>query len=351
MTPTPLGWAMLGCVPFVNVHVTSNNNTVDKVSTSRPNLFLVGAMKSATTYLAGLLREHPAIFMSSPKEPCYFVEPRVLRKVWPYMWERGYWRSVERYLELFAGAGDAQVIGEASTTYAKAPLFSGVPQRILEFSPDARFIYVMRDPVERAISHYWHRVRFWGERRSLVAAIHSDPQYVDVSHYAMQLGQYLRHVSRERIYVLTYEDLLADSAGQVGRIYSWLGIDPSFHPTLDVPTNFMPEVLDQVRGSGTLERMRQSAAYGKIQPYLPELFRKMGVRLALRQVRPAAVPSETSKEYLRNMLRPRTEELCCLLNRTVPEWTSLNGLGLQRPLMSHQGQQEGEDRSVRLIGS
>src|SRR5215469_15301084 len=217
------------------------------VTRPRPNLFLIGAMKSATTYLSDLLREHPAVFMSSPKEPCYFVEQKVLRKVWPYMWEMGYWRSVDRYLELFAEAGDAQIIAEASTTYSKAPMFSDVPRRILEFSPEARFIYVMRDPIERAISHYWHRVRFWGEHRPIAAAVRSDPQYVEVSDYAMQLAQYLRHVGRERIYALTYEDLLADSIGQVRRIYSWLRVDASFCPTsLNVATNVMPEVFNQV---------------------------------------------------------------------------------------------------------
>lgn len=282
-------------------------------------------MKSATTYLSSLLGEHPAIFMSSPKEPCHFVEQRVLRKVWPYMWEQGYWRGVDRYLELFAGAGDATVIAEASTTYSKAPMFSGIPERIMEFSPNARFIYVMRDPVERAISHYWHRVRFWGEHRSLKSAIRCDPQYVDVSHYAMQLDLYLRCVPRERIYVLTYETLLADSMAVLSRIYAWLGVGPCFQPSaLDHPANVMPPAFAQVRGRA-LECLRRMPWYAKVGPYVPRAVRHFGSSLAVREVRPAEVSAHAVKDYLRSVQQPQTAVLCTLLNRTFPEWKSLSG--------------------------
>jgi hypothetical protein len=296
------------------------------VTTPKPNIFLVGAMKSATTYLSDLLREHPAIFMCSPKEPCHFVDGRVLRKAWPHMWGLGYWRSVEQYLELFAGAGDATVIGEASTTYSQAPMFSGVPERILDFSPEARFIYVMRDPVERTISHYWHRVRFWGERRSLDAAIRVDPQYVDTSHYAMQLRVYLRHAPRQRIYVVTYEALLADSARQVRDIYAWLGLDPAFRPTsLDIPTNVMPIVIEQVRGGGVLDHFRRSRSYAKFNRYVPRTIRRLGSRLAVRRVTPAEVPVKAVKAYLRSIQRQQVSELSSLLNRTFPEWRTFHG--------------------------
>jgi hypothetical protein len=172
-------------------------------------------MKSGTSYLSALLGAHPAIFMSSPKEPCYFVEQKVLRRVWPGQWQQGYWRSVDGYMSLFADAGGAAVIAEASTFYSQEPLFWGVAERILSFNPSARFVYIMRDPIERTISHYWHRVRWWGERREMLSAIRSDPHYRHVSHYARQLKAFLRYVERERMYILTHEALLADPAGQL----------------------------------------------------------------------------------------------------------------------------------------
>ena len=68
---------------------------------ARPNLFIIGAMKSGTTYLRKLLAAHPAIFMCEPDEPSYFVEPRELRKLWPDMWRQRIWQSEKRYLALF----------------------------------------------------------------------------------------------------------------------------------------------------------------------------------------------------------------------------------------------------------
>jgi hypothetical protein len=170
-------------------------------------LFVIGAMKSGTTYPNKLLAAHPAIFMCSPEEPSYFVDPGQLRTLWPEAWDLGFWRGEERYLRLFRSAGDAVFLGEASTNYTKRQLVSGVPERIHAFNPDARFIYIMRDPVERTISHYWHMVRYHAERRPILETIRTEPQYLDVSHYAMQLVPFLELFGRDRVAVLTFERL------------------------------------------------------------------------------------------------------------------------------------------------
>jgi len=292
----------------------------------RPNVFLIGAMKSGTAYLSELLGRHPAVFMSSPREPCYFVDQRVLRRVWPYMWAQGYWKSIDRYLSLFAGAGDAAVVVDGSTTYSKVPMFGGVPERILSFSPDARFIYIMRDPVERTISHYWHRVRWWGEHRTLLSAIRSDPQYKDVGHYARQLNAYLRYVQLGRIYTLTLEALLANPAEQLSSVYAWLGVDPTFRPSsLGIPSNVRPDMFDQVRGYGLLDRFRRTSSYVRVAPYVPRAVRKLGSKFAARSVKPAEVPLAEVRAYLRPYQQCQTEELSKLLNRPFPQWKTLFG--------------------------
>jgi hypothetical protein len=288
-------------------------------------LFLIGAMKSGTTYLNDLLAAHPAIFMSSPKEPCYFADPRMLRRVWPRAWEQGYWRSAERYLGLFAAAGHAAVVGEASTVYSQVPLFAQVPERILEFNPGARFIYIIRDPLERTISHYWHRVRWWGERRSMAAAIRADQRYADVSDYARQLNAYLSCVGRERIYVVTLEQFAADAVGELSRIYAWLGVDPTFEPATwgNADLNITPNVVDQARGLGVLARLRRTEAYIRLAPKLPPRLRKLATTLAERPVRPAEVDTSQACGYLRPLQQRQTEELGRLLQRSFPEWRTL----------------------------
>jgi Sulfotransferase family len=151
----------------------------------KPNLFLIGAMKSGTRYLTKLLNSHPSIFMCDPEEPSLFVDQAQLRRLWPDMWDGGYWKSQESYLRLFQTAENATIFGESSVYYTKRPLVMGVPEKIQQFNPDARFIYIMRDPVERAMSHYWHMVNWEGEWRSILDAIKEEPQYRDVSYYAM----------------------------------------------------------------------------------------------------------------------------------------------------------------------
>jgi hypothetical protein len=294
------------------------------VTRLRPNLFIIGSMKSGTTYLSRLLAAHPSIFMSTPKEPCRFVDPKVLYKEWPWPYEQGYCRSEDRYLSLFNAVGDATVLCEASTVYSQVPLYKDVPQRILAFNPNARFIYIMRDPIERAISHYWHRVRGWGERRDMLSAIRDDAHYRDVGHYARQLKVYLQHVGPERIFTLTHEELVADSPGQLSRLYAWLGVDPSFRPAqIGIPENEMPSMIEQVRDPGLLDRVRRSAMFRQVARLLPPSLRKLGAAMvATRRVNPAEVDTSDVRAFLRAECQQQIAELSLLLQREFPMWNS-----------------------------
>jgi hypothetical protein len=185
----------------------------------KPNLFLIGAMKAGTSYLRKLLNAHPDIYMCEPDEPSYFVDPRHLKTVYPETWERGLWRREERYLDLFLPAGDVSILGEASSSYTKLPLAPGVSERIAAFNPEARFIYLLRDAVERAISHYWHMVRHHAEHRTLAEAVRRDPQFLAVSDDSMQLRPFLERFGRERVTVLVHEQLVADPTGVMGGVY------------------------------------------------------------------------------------------------------------------------------------
>ena len=295
------------------------------VNTPRPNVFLIGAMKSATTYLGELLKAHPSIFVSAPKEPCYFVNPEVLRRVWPYAWSRGLWRSQDNYLSIFAGAGEARIICEASTVYSRAPLYDGVPERILAFNPNARFVYIMRDPVERTISHYWHMVNNHNEHRGMLAAIRADPQYTDTSHYFRQLQTYLKVVNRERIYTMTYENLMSDRVARMADLYRWLGVDPAVRPDAQLPANATPDVIEKAKGFGLLKRFRESQFYSKLEPSIPKAVRRLGNKLAIQNIKPDEVPTTEVVRYLRSIQRPQTANLSRLLGRNFPEWTTLYG--------------------------
>ena len=211
----------------------------------KPNLFILGAMKSGTTLLWKLLGSHPSIYMSTPKEPCYFVEPTQLRNLHPFFWSQGYWRSQERYLQLFQSNNNELFAGEASVYYTHLPRATGVAERIHQFNPNARLIYIIRDPVERTISHYWHGVIHSNEDRSLLRAISEEGQYCDVSYYAMQLMPYLDRFKSEQIRILTFEELTENPDETIKSIFRWLGLDTAVTIYPVVPVNITPDIVIQ----------------------------------------------------------------------------------------------------------
>ena len=147
--------------------------------TNRPNLFVVGAAKAGTSSLHRYLQTHPQVFMTTdPKEPTYFLTREQLLDVLPGVEKRGFWKSEENYLRLFDGADDRPVIGEASANYARLPRVPGVAERVAAFNPSARIVYIMRDPIERTISHYWYNVRFKGERRAMATRSRRNHQHL-----------------------------------------------------------------------------------------------------------------------------------------------------------------------------
>lgn len=281
-------------------------------------------MKSGTTFLNSLLDAHPSIFMSYPEEPSYFVDPSTLKKVWRYMWERGFWRSEENYLNLFNAASNSKIIGEASTNYTKLPLIKGVPEKIYQFNSNARFIYIMRDPIERTISHYWHMVQFHSEHRGILRAIKNVRQYQDVSYYAMQLKPYINKFGLESIFTLTHEELLNDMLPTLEKLYDWLGVDSNFIPEeIHTPKNVTPSIIEKASGLGILHRFRHSEFWASISPYIPNNFRKVGSNLSTKLVKKNIIPKNEIVEFLRPIQIEQTKELSDMLGREFSEWKTL----------------------------
>jgi len=126
----------------------------------KPNLFILGAPKCGTTSIASWLSKHPNIFMATPKEPHFFSQPCIPRER-----KKTPDRTIYEYEQLFDGATELHhVIGEASTSYLVHRL-NTIP-KIVDYSPDAKFIICVRNPIEMAISLHQERV-FNGEENIL----------------------------------------------------------------------------------------------------------------------------------------------------------------------------------------
>lgn len=278
----------------------------------RPNFCVIGAMKTGSTSLNSYLKSHPDVFMSEIKEPGYFVKE--------IAWDKG----EDWYLSLFEKVHNEKIIGEASTHYTKLPKYKGVLERIKKFNPDMKFVYVMRDPVKRTISHYWHNVRIWDERRDPLTAVQKKGDYLDFSYYAMQLKPYFELFGKENVYILTHEEMISSPVETLHKIFQWLGVDSTFTPPNIKEAKFVtPPQVDQAKGFGVLHKFRTSDVWDSLHTMIPKKIRKLGRKLAEKKVDRGAVSTDKLVEYVRPIQREQTEELSKLLGRDFPEWTTL----------------------------
>jgi hypothetical protein len=259
-----------------------------------PNFLLIGAMKCGTTSLADQLTVHPDIFVSDPKEPHFFA--------WNQHWERG----IEWYESLFRDAEAAKAVGEASTTYTMHPVAPDVPPRIAQTLADVRFLYIVRHPIDRLVSHYMHRWYEGNTSNSLEAAIESDTQLLAYSRYHYQIQQYLPHFPPDRFLVLVFEEFTADPVAVHQQVYRFLGVDPSFVPGERPPKN----VTDQKVRHGPWVRAARHIPF--LRPIANTLFpatlRRRFVELGGKR-KPRPEMSKALYDKLVDDLRPDIEGL------------------------------------------
>ncbi|PYC46421.1 hypothetical protein DI396_15600 [Litorivita pollutaquae] len=105
------------------------------------DFFIIGAAKAGTTSLHARLQAHPDLFLTEPKEPEFFAR------------DDRYEAGIDSYAALFTDAKPGQLRGDASTLYSLAPLFPKTAERIKTHCPEAKFIYMLREPVNRAVDH------------------------------------------------------------------------------------------------------------------------------------------------------------------------------------------------------
>ncbi|MFL5420124.1 MAG: sulfotransferase family protein [Myxococcales bacterium] len=181
-----------------------------------PNLLIIGAAKCGTTSLHEYLALHPEIEMSRQKELHLFIE--------------GDWRErLDWYAAQFPEG--RRVRGESSPTYTFYPFFPSVPERVRDVAPDMRFIYLVRDPIERAVANYVEMYSLKLEHRPIDAALSDlDPAnpHLCSSLYATQLERYFACFDPERILVIDSGDLRDRRDATLRKVFRFLDVDPEF---------------------------------------------------------------------------------------------------------------------------
>jgi hypothetical protein len=182
-----------------------------------PNLIIVGAMKCGTTSLHYYLSRHPQIYMSLEKELNFFIREK--------NWNRG----IEWYKSHFTEP--VKIQGESSPSYTRYPKWSGVPERMYSVVPHAKLIYILRDPIQRIISHYIHSYAKGRENRTISEALvnFDNNSYVDCSKYYMQLRQYLNYFPDSSILVISLEELSREPHVTLQKVFMHLKLDENIY--------------------------------------------------------------------------------------------------------------------------
>jgi hypothetical protein len=184
---------------------------------SLPTFVVIGAMKAGTVSLRHYLDEHPQVFLGRGgrfSEPNFFIAEE--------NWSRGRgW-----YESLFAGAGRAAAVGECSPCYTWAHVYRGVPERMAQVVPEARLVYVVRDPIARMQSMYMHQVSAGRERRRPEVAL-LDDRYLGPSLYGFQLAAFLDHFDRGQVLVIASETLRDRPREALSAVFGHLAVDPA----------------------------------------------------------------------------------------------------------------------------
>jgi len=182
-----------------------------------PDFIVIGAMKCGTSGLYRQLAQRSGLFLSTPKEPCFFSDDPVFA------------RGNEWYASLFEAARPNQICGEASTHYTKLPNYPKTVERMRALLPEVRLIYVMRDPIYRIISQYIHEWTLREVRGSLIECVEQHERFIAYSCYASQIEPYRATFGENSVCPVFFEHLLAHPDEEFARICRFLG-DPSPEP-------------------------------------------------------------------------------------------------------------------------
>lgn len=320
-----------------------------------PNLFLVGAQKSATTSLASCLELHSEVFFSSLKEPMFFCydDSTVLRDAYTdssssairYKWslESDRKELLRMYQGLFKYSSDEKYCGEGSTLYLPSRT---ALDRIKSYCPEAKIIVMLREPFSRTLS----ALRHFSQRRLIVNiedyfdnffASEKDPLGV-LSHsfYRAQLEYLFSLFDRSKVCIVFFEDFKRDGKKVQSEIFRFLGLDYDNIPTFDgvknisleprfsavdkCLVNFCKVMNIRISPKQSIEveaYQRWVDKENELSPPLKQRFRRVYESILMRPVTSRVELQEETRSKVVNILEKKNLELASILGVKLPkEW-------------------------------
>jgi len=292
-------------VPTLEIdHTVTFESLTPDQQARMPNLFLIGAGKCGTTSLHAYLSAHPNIAGSKEKEPSFFIKQDELREQQLMESMRPEASQLDAYLALFDHDPGTAYRMEASPSYSSYPVFSDVPERIAAASPNAHIVYLVRNPVDRAISHYWQDRKILKESRPAFEALcEVENIYTYTSDYKRQLDLFSKFFNK--IEVIASEDLRSNPQGVLSGIYRKLDLPDHQIDESDLrERNTTPTTTRQARHP-LLRQLRDTKAWNVLRRQMPASMLQTIRKAAVKDV-PKTLEDE---EALRRMLTERFDPM------------------------------------------
>jgi hypothetical protein len=287
-----------------------------------PNFLIIGAMKSGTTALYYYLEQHPEIYMSPVKEPNFFSSQEQENAADAVT-------NIGTYQHLFRGGSGKKALGEASHSYLYEPRAAA---EIKRYVPEAKLIAILRNPIDRAYSHFLHMVRtgmeplddFAQALREEEVRIHKErtfQDYIGRGLYYQQLKRYFGTFPQEQVRVYLYEDLSGAPISTVQDAFRFLKVDDSFVPDVSLRRNVSGQPKYKTL-DGLLRRQSRIKHAAKI--YLPARMRwRLSKTFDDLKTRNLAEPPPVQSKVRRHLIGVYREDILKvqeLIHRDLSGW-------------------------------
>lgn len=284
--------------------------------------------------MARYLQQHPAVFMSRIKEPSYFLfdgDPPAMGGPFDAVRQREMITSWDKYQSLFTPGAHETAVGEASVRYLySAQACHAIHRRL----PEVKLILGLRNPVERAFSHY-RMLHGSGVEpcASFEAALADGPRrerefwfigrHRALGFYTEHVQRYIDTFGRDRLHIYLYDDLVADPHKTLRDLFGFLGVDPAFEPDFSVRHNMGADLRNPLlRGLWRHSRGLRS----RLMPLVPTRLRGHLIGfVASRQSRIDARPklSPETRRALTDGYREEIAALARLIDRDLSAWLTI----------------------------
>ena len=237
----------------------------------KQDFMLIGASKCATSTISSLLNQHPDIYMVRD-ETQFFCNDAVFAK------------GLDWYEQQFADARPDQVLGDRNNLYTMQEVFPNTISRIYQYNPRLKFIYCVRNPIER-IESYWIQIRSHGGEK-----LHHDfnqsvrvnrDWLVDASNYWKQINLYRSYFPDEQIHIVFFEDYKLNPAATIESCFEFIGVNPGFE--LSTPHLHLNPSKGKKVPSKLLSTLRSYDWFRYAAKAVPQAFRKKLKRQLLFQ--------------------------------------------------------------------